>query len=47
VKRNGCLKDLNKEGWDSFEIGQEDVNWIYVAEDRDQFETIGNTVMNP
>jgi hypothetical protein len=40
------LEDLDKDGWDNFKIVQEVVNCIYVAQDRDQCETLGNIVID-
>jgi hypothetical protein len=36
-------KDIRMDFW---EIGQESVKWMHLAEDRDQWRALVNTVMN-
>jgi hypothetical protein len=34
------------EKWGIMDISSEDVDWIYVAQDRDRCQTVANTVIN-
>jgi hypothetical protein len=46
VTRRDHLEDLGKDGWDNCKIGQESVDWIYVAHNGDQCKAFVNVVMN-
>jgi hypothetical protein len=43
---HGCKWEDNI-GMDLREIGSEVVNWIHLAQDRDQWRALVNTTMNP